>query len=136
MYTNRQNIPNVLNPEKNHPMGFFRFATARKAKLTAAWWWDCRDVYVMSTMHNISASTVLKQPESEHEKKIPCPTSGWRCGPCRRSTAKLLLNDNLTHTVFWRLVDIAIVNSWIIFHINNPKSEINSQKEFVDWPGD
>ena len=89
----------------------------------------------MSTMHNILASTVLKQPESEHEKKIPCPTSGWRCGPCR-STAKLLLNDNLTHTVFWRLVDIAIINSWIIFHINNPKSEINSQKEFVDWPGD
>ena len=32
--------------------------------------------------------------------------------------------------VFWRLVDITIINSWIIFHTNNPTSEINSQKQF------
>ena len=74
--TNRKNFPNALKPEKKHPMGPFRFATARKAKLTAAWWRDRRDVYVMSTMHNISASTVLKRPKGEREKKpILCPTA-------------------------------------------------------------
>ena len=32
--------------------------------------------------------------------------------------------------VFWRLVDICIVNAWIIFHHNNPNSTVKSQKMF------
>ena len=37
---------------------------------------DRRDAYVMSTMHNLSATIVLKQPKDEHEMKpIPCPSA-------------------------------------------------------------
>ena len=32
--------------------------------------------------------------------------------------------------VFWRLIDISIVNSWIIFHHNNPASDIKTHREF------
>ena len=140
--TNRKNFPNALKPEKKHPMGSFRFATARNAKLTVAWWRDRRDVYVMSTMHNISASTVLKRPKGEREKKpIPCPTAiidynKWMGGVDLADQLLSYYSMTTRHTlkwwkkVFWRLVDIAIINSWIIFHINNPKSEINSQKLF------
>lgn len=42
--TNRRNFPDALRPSKKHQMGSFRFATCRKAKLTAAWWRDRRDV--------------------------------------------------------------------------------------------
>ena len=36
----------------------------------------------------------------------------------------------MVEKVFWWLVDIAIINSWIIFHTNYPDSEIKSQKQF------
>ena len=29
---------------------------------------------------------------------------------------------------FWRLVDISVVNSWIIFHSNNPESDVTHQE--------
>ena len=32
--------------------------------------------------------------------------------------------------VFWRLIDITIVNAWIIFRTNHPESSINTQKKF------
>jgi len=32
--------------------------------------------------------------------------------------------------IFWRFVDISIVNSWIIFRQNNPDTSIKSHKEF------
>ena len=32
--------------------------------------------------------------------------------------------------VFWRLIDITIVNAWIIFRKNYPDSSINTQKKF------
>ena len=36
--------------------------------------------------------------------------------------------------VFWRLINVTIINSWIIFHLNNPDSQINSQNYFTsDW---
>lgn len=139
--TNRKNFPKALKLDRKHPMGSFRFATCRKAKLTATWWRDRRDVYVMSTMHNLSATTILKRPKGEHEKKpTPCPTAivdyKWMGGVDLAD--QLLSYYSMTNRrtlkwwkkVFWRLVDITIINSWIIFHTNNPNSEINSQKQF------
>ena len=44
-------------------------------ELLAVCWCDRRDVYVMSTMHNKSASTVLKKLKGKKEKEpIPCAT--------------------------------------------------------------
>ena len=140
--TNRRNFPDALRPSKKHQMGSFRFATCRKAKLTAAWWQDCRDVYVMSTMHNLSATTVLKRPKGEREKQpTPCPTAivdynKWMSGVDLADQLLSYYSMTTRRTlkwwkkVFWRLVDIAIINSWIIFHTNYSDSEIKSQKQF------
>jgi hypothetical protein len=39
-------------------------------------WFDSRDVFVMSTIHNTSAVEVLKGPKGSKEKKpLPCPFS-------------------------------------------------------------
>lgn len=123
VHTNRKNFPKALKPDSKHPMGSFRFATYRKAKLTAAWWRDRRDVYVMSTMHNLSATTILKWPKGGHQKKpTPCPTTivdynKWM--GCVDLANQLLSYYSMTNRqtlklwkkVFWRLVDITIINS-------------------------
>ena len=83
--THRKAVCSVLRTRlKKHQMGSFWFATCRKAKLTAAWWRDRRDVYVMSTMHNLSTTTMLKQPKGEREKQplhvlllLLTTTNGW-----------------------------------------------------------
>jgi len=32
--------------------------------------------------------------------------------------------------IFWRLVDISVVNSWIIFRCNDPELDVKTHKEF------
>ena len=45
-------------------------------KIVAIWWRECCDVFLLSTMHNNSADTVLKCPKGSREKKyIPCPVA-------------------------------------------------------------
>lgn len=96
----------------------------------------------LSTMHNTSATNVLKRPKGGHEKRpLPCPTiiadyNQYMCGVD-------LTDQNLSYyslttrktlkwwkKVFWRFIDICIVNSWIIFHQNNPESPIKTQRLF------
>ena len=61
-------------------------------------------MFVRPTMHNKSASTVMKRRKGEQEKKeTPCPTAiidynnlhGW-CRSCRPDV-KLLLHDNSSY---------------------------------------
>lgn len=47
-------------------------------------------------------------------------TSQWQ-------TEKLLSGGK---KVFWRFIDICIINSWIIFHHNNPQTPIKAQRVF------
>ena len=74
--TNRTMFPKELIAETTIELGSFRFASADKPKeLLAVCWRDCRDVYVMRTMHNKSATVVLKKPKGKKEKEpIPCTT--------------------------------------------------------------
>ena len=65
-----------LKPDKTHAIGSFRLAMCKQETLIAVWRQDRRDVYLMSTMHDLSATTVLKRPKGEHEKKPTlCPTA-------------------------------------------------------------
>ena len=141
--TNRKMFPKELIPNTKMKPGSFRFASAEKPReLLAVYWRDRRDVYVMSTMHNTSASSVLKRSKGSKEKQpIPCPTmiidyNNYMGGV--DLTDQYLSYYSMTtrrtlkwwKKVFWRLLDITIVNSWIIFRTNYPDSPINSHKCF------
>ena len=77
---NRKDFPKEVIPaESNLPSGSMRFAISKLVgglgKMVAVWWRDRRDVLALSTMHNTSATTVLKRPKGHREKRpLPCPT--------------------------------------------------------------
>ena len=145
MRSNRKNFPEALKVDKKTrknvlETGNFRFATFED--LTAVLWRDRRDVYVLSSMHNRSVETVMKRPKGARDKvPIPCPSAV--CDYNRFMGGVDLADQQLAYysltqrktikwwkKVFWRLVDIAIINSWIIFRMNNPESKIKSQRDF------
>ena len=111
-------------------------------KIIAVWWRDRRDVLALSTMHNTSASVVMKRSKGCHEKRpLPCPTiiidynqymGGVDLMDQHLSYYSLTTRRTLKwwKKVFWRLVDISIVNAWIIFHHNNADSDVKSHREF------
>lgn len=96
----------------------------------------------MSTMHNTSATTVMKRPNEEHDKRpTPCPTAiadyniymgGVDLSDQLLSYYSMTARRTLKwwKKVLWRLVDISIVNAWIIFHANYPDSALKSHKLF------
>ena len=111
-------------------------------KVVAVWWKDRRDVMALSTMHNTSASIIMKRPKGCHEKRpIPCPTIITDYNQYMGGVD--LMDQHLSYysmttrrtlkwwkKVFWRLVDMSIVNGWIIFRHNCPESDIKSHREF------
>ena len=70
---NRKDFPKEVIPaELNLPSGSM-WSTISKlvgglGKMVAVWWRDRRDVLVLSTMHNTSATTVLKRPKGDREQ--------------------------------------------------------------------
>lgn len=97
---------------------------------------------MLSTAHNTSVSSVMKRPKGSREKKpIPCPTCIQDYNLFMGGvdlTDQYLSYYSLTQRrtikwwkkVFWRMIDIAILNSWIIFRSNFPDSEINTHRLF------
>ena len=93
-------------------------------------------------MHNRSVGTVLKRHKGGKEKvPIPCPTvvsdynqfmGGVDLAVQHLSYYSLTQRRTIKwwEKVFWRLIDILIINSWVIFHTNMPDSKIKSQHEF------
>jgi len=106
-------------------------------KIIAMWWRDHCDVLASSSMHNTSASTVLKRPKGGHEKQpLSCPIIDYNQFMGRVDLTDQNLSYYSRRTLKWwkkifcRLVDISIINSWIIFRYNNPDSNIKSHREF------
>jgi len=111
-------------------------------KIIALWWKDRRDVLALTTMHNTSASVIMKRRKGSHDKQpLPCPTAiidynqymgGVDLMDQHLSYYSLTTRRTLKwwKKIFWRLVDISVVNSWIIFRHNNPESDIKSHREF------
>ena len=141
--SNRKNFPKELVPSgMNVVPGNFWFATTILSneggvlgEMVAVWWRNHRDVLVLSTMHNTSTTTVLKRSKGGHEKQpLACPTiiedynlfmGGVDLTDQHLSYYSLTTRKTLNWWIkgFWRLVDISIINSWIIFHKNNPLSD-------------
>ena len=123
-------------------MGNYRFATSEIFSLTAAWWKDRRDVFVISSLHNQATEVVLKRPKGSKEKvEVPCPSmivdynqhmGGVDLTDQHISYYSMSGRKTLKwwKKVLWRLLDIAIINSWIIIRTNFPDSSISSQKLF------
>ena len=141
--TNRKGFPaSLIQSTQSMNPGTYRFATTSGKKLTAVWWKDRRDVYVMSTLHSNSVELILKRPKGSQQKQpMPCPTMivdyNNNMGGVDLTDQQLSYYSMTTRRtlkwwekVFWRLVDICIVNSWIIFKTNFPESPINSHKVF------
>ena len=141
--TNRKGFPKQLLPGKKYPIGTFRYAVCKQnTQLIGIWWRDRKDVFVLTTMHNKSASTVMKRPKGEREKKeTPCPTAiidynTYMGGVDLADQMLSYYSMTSRHTlkwwkkVFWRMVDLCIMNSWIIFHTNIPDSDIKSHRLF------
>lgn len=118
------------------------FVLPLQINLTAVWWHDRRDVYALSTMHNESVVTVSKRPKGCQDKQpLPCPSViadynqyMSRVDLTDQHLAYYTMTNRRTlkwwKKVFWRLIDISIVNAWIIFRTNNPDSVINTQRKF------
>ena len=101
------------------PIGSFCFAAT--SKLTAVWWKDRRDVFALSNMYSLSAVGVMKRPKGQKDKcPTPCPTMIADYNNCMGVdlTDQHLCYYSLTSrrkikwwNVFWRLIDICIINS-------------------------
>ena len=99
-------------------------------------------MFMLSSMHNGSVETVMKCPQGGRDKiPIPCPTaicdynmflSGVDLADQQLSYYSLTQRRSIKwwKKFFWCLIDIAIINSWIIFRTNNPSSKIKSQRDF------
>lgn len=69
--TTGKDFPVQLIPSATMDPGRFHLATVND--LTGHWWRDRRDVYALSTIHNKSVVTVMKQPKGS--RTLPCPST-------------------------------------------------------------
>ena len=141
--TNRKGFPSALiPPNKSMPQGSYRFASSTANQLTAVWWKDRKDVFVISTLHKKAVDQVMKRPKGSKEKiNIPCPSmivdynqnmGGVDLTDQHLSYYSLTTRRTLKwwKKLFWRFVDICVLNSWIIYKSNFPDSTINSHRLF------
>ena len=138
--TNRKNFPCVLKEKRKLNVGEYHFATSEN--LLAVLWHDRRDVFLLSTAHNQSVTSVMKRPKGSREKvSVPCPTcvqdynmymGGVDLSDQHLSYYSLTQRRTLKwwKKVFWRMIDISILNAWIIFKANFPNSAIDSHRAF------
>ena len=97
---------------------------------------------MLSTIHNTSVTTVMKRPKDQKEKRpLSCPSCiadynqnmngvDLMDQQLRYYSLTRQKNDQVVEKSFWRLVDVAIMNAWIIFRENNPHSPIDTQFKF------
>ena len=73
MHANRKwFLKGLVPPNASMPQGSNRFASSSTHNLTAVWWKDRKDVFVMSTLHKNAVEKVMKRPKGAKEKSTPC----------------------------------------------------------------
>jgi len=125
------------------PIGSYKFAVAPKQHLTAVWWRDQRDVYATSTLHKKTVSTVLNRPNGSKDKQnMHCPQMimdhTYHMGGVDL-TDQYVSYYSMTKRktlkwwgkVFWHLLDVCIVNAWIIYRINFHPQKSTARNCFV-----
>lgn len=130
---NKKLKQNCLKPTE------YRFATTND--ITAALWHDRKDIFMLTTMHNNSVTIINKRPKGSREKvDMPCPSaiadynefmSGVDISDQHLSYYSLTVRRMIKwwKKVFWRLLDICILNSSIILRSNYPDA-VKSNKAF------
>lgn len=104
-------------------VGQYHFA--RCGQMITVLWHDHRDVCLLSMAHNQSAGIVIKRPKGSREKvPIPCPTcvvdynsfmGGVDLTDQYINYYSLTSPDcEMVEEIIWRLIDICILNSFII----------------------
>ena len=137
--TNRRHFPDGLKYNKlERPQ--YRFATS--GKCTAGIWYDRRDVTFVSTIHSASVEIVEKRRKGEKDKEpIPCPTAiveynqymnGVDLADQHLSYHSLTVRKTTKwwKKLYWRLIDLCILNSSIVFRQNHPNEGIKNNREF------
>ncbi len=137
--TNRKHFPTALKHlSLKRPQ--YKFATYKC--FTAGIGHDRRDVTFLSTIHSASIEMVQKRPRRGKDKEpIPCPTAIVEYNQNMNGvdiTDQYLSYHSLTKRktvkwwkkLFWRLIDICILNASVIYKINNPDSTIKTNRQF------
>jgi len=116
-------------------VGSYQFATS-------GGWQVRHDVYMLTTAHNTPVDTAMKHPKGSHDKQpLPWPTcicdynlfmGGVSLTDQYISYYSLTWRKTLKwwEKLFWRFIDICILNSWIIFWSSFPESKIQSHRLF------
>ena len=75
VHANRKHFPkDLIPPTKSMEMGSYRFAMSTEHNITAVWWKDRCDVYLLSSVHKDAIKTIMKRPKGSKEKRsVPCP---------------------------------------------------------------
>ena len=136
---NRKHFPTALKHlSLKRPQ--YKFATYKS--FTAGIWHDRRDVTFLTTIHSAAIETVQKRCKGGKDKEpIPCPTAITEYNQNMNGvdlTDQYLSYHSLTKRktikwwkkLFWRLIDICILNVAIVFCINNPDSDIKTNRQF------
>ena len=136
---NRKHFPTALkHVSLKRPQ--YKFATYKS--FTAGIWHDRRDVTFLTTIYSASIETVPKScKEGKDKEPIPCPIAITEYNQNMNGvdlTDQYLSYHSLTKRktikwwkkLFWRLIDICILNAAIVFCINNPDSDIKTNRQF------
>lgn len=126
--SNRKGIP-LLAHDKTLERGMYDFKTSRLG-ITVYKWKDNRIVHLASNFHGVEESSVLRTERDGTKKTIKCPTvvndyNKYMGGVDKADQLRALYNINRKskkwwHRLFWGVIDIIFVNSFVI---NNKLSE-------------
>ena len=137
---NRKHFPRKLRKKNKLVRPQYRFAT--DGQFTAGLWHDRRDVTFLSTIHSASIEIVNKRPKGGRDlEPIPCPSAIVEYNQFMNAVD--LADQQLSYhsltvrktvkwwkKLFWRLIDMAILNASIVFRTNHPDKGIRSNREF------
>ncbi len=134
---NRKHFPWKLRKKNKLVRPQYQFAT--DGQFTAGLW---HNVTFLSTIHSASIEIVNKRPKGGRDlEPIPCPSAIVECNQFMNAVDQAdqqLSYHSLTvrktvkwwKKLFWRLIDMAILNASIVFRTNHPDKGIRSNTEF------
>ena len=134
MRANRKGfLKGLLPPNASMPQGSNRFASSSTHNLTAVWWKDRKDVFVMSTLHKKAVEKVMKRPKGAKEKSTPCLSMivdyNQNMGGVDLTDQYLSYYSLTTRRIlkcwkFFGTLSTCVLNSWVIYRSNFSNSTI------------
>lgn len=125
--TNRKGLPSMLKSKDKLQRGEFMYET--KGKISAVKWMDRKPVTMLSTAHDPrKTTTVLRKNKDGTRVDVPCPvvvaeynsSMGGvdRFDQMRECYAIGRRSVKWWHRIFYFLIDLAIINSFVLWKLN------------------